>query len=203
VAKYLAQAMERPNTTLHDTKIKQSPESKFAIELIVEDKAITPQVREGLAIASIKRDQTYDVRLINDADYDAAVTLTIDGLSMFAFSEVVDKEKQPLYRRVIVPKHTAAIIKGGTLPKTDTFKVVEYSRSAASQMSASLSSIGTITASFALCWEPGRNPPKDEMITLGADSTGRGPRVDDSYTEVRRDFGKIREVIPVRYTRDE
>ena len=203
--KYLAQAMERPNTTLHDTKIKLSPESKFAVELVVEDKAITPQIREGLAFAPVKRDQTYAVRLINDSDYDAAVTLTIDGLSMFAFSEVVDKDKQPLYRCVIVAKHSAAVIKGWhiTNDKTDTFKVVEYSKSAASQMSASLSSIGTITASFALCWEPGKEAPKDEMITLGADGTGRGPRVDDSYTEVRRDFGKIREVIPVRYTRDE
>ncbi len=203
--KYLARAMERPSETLHDTKIKLSSESKFAIELVVDDKAVTPQIREGLAFAPIKRDQTYAVRLINDSDYDAAVSLTIDGLSMFEFSEVVDKDKRPLYRCVIVAKHSSALIKGWhiTNDKTDTFKVVEYSKSAASQMSTSLSSIGTITASFALCWEPGKEAPKDEMITLGGDATGRGPRVDDNYMEVRRDFGKIREVIPVRYTRDE
>ena len=42
---------------------------------------------DGFAFLKINRDEIYAVKLINDSPHDAAVTLTIDGLSVFAFSE--------------------------------------------------------------------------------------------------------------------
>ena len=44
--------------------------------------------------------------MINDSDTDAAVTLTIDGLNMFAFSENLD------YRYVIVRRRVKVVIRG-------------------------------------------------------------------------------------------
>ena len=51
---------------------------------------------------NIRTSERYAIRLINDAPFEVAATLTIDGLSLFAFSG------NPEYSYVIVPRVPAA-----------------------------------------------------------------------------------------------
>ena len=43
--------------------------------------------QDGLAFLTIRRGEVYAVKVNNDSKFDAAVTLTIDGLSMYSFSD--------------------------------------------------------------------------------------------------------------------
>lgn len=163
---------------------------------------------------AIRRNEVYQVRLINDSEQEVAVQLSIDGLSMFAFSELRHKagpkKSEPLYTVVIVPakaigKPGEAIIPGWhrTNEQTDSFQVTAYAQSAAATLRHP-ANIGTITATFQMAWREDHAAPSDEPGKRRGgtgDATGFGPRVDVMYKEVRRNLGVIRDSISVRYTK--
>ena len=129
-------------------------------------------------------------KLINDSDTDAAVTLTVDGLNMFAFSENSD------YRYVIVRKKSQGVIPGWhiTNRRSDSFKVTEYAKSAVAQLLPNSSLVGTVTATFAAAWPRETMPPADErgsrrLVMRGKDATGRGPSVETGYQVAERVVG--------------
>lgn len=146
----------------------------------------------------MKRGETYAVRLINDSDQDAAVALSIGGLSLFTFND----EGENLVH-VMVPARKAALIPGWyrTKGKVNQFKVVGYAESPAAQLLAPTASVGTITAVFAVAWKKGAEPPADElaarlMLNRGERlATGRGPERDIRATQVERHIGLVRTVI--------
>jgi hypothetical protein len=150
------------------------------------------------------------VRLINDSNQEMAVQLKIDGLSMYAFSElrILEGPRQgdPRYTAVIIAPHKSVVIPGWhvTNDKSDKFLVMEYAKSAAGGLNHT-ANVGTITASFQASWPEGEPAPKDEPgRTRGpgsGDATGFGPRIDTKYQEVKRNMGVIRDVISVRYTK--
>lgn len=76
----------------------------YAFEVLVksgeEYRSRKPVEKEGLAFVRIERAEVYAVRLINNSDSEAAATLTIDGLSIFAFSE-------NSYNYVLVPSKSS------------------------------------------------------------------------------------------------
>ena len=205
--KKLGDAIDKPEVHLANTRISAGAGSPYAIEILVKAGA-EPHPRaatkddDGFAFLKIKRGEIYSVKLINDSPYDAAVTLTIDGLNMFAFSE------KSAYTVVIVPAKKSGIIAGWhrTNKVSDSFQVTEYAKSAAAEKLPDASALGTITASFAAAWPKGQPPPEDEAsATKGGrsgDATGKGPPVDALYTEVVRDLGKLRASVSVRYTKD-
>jgi hypothetical protein len=157
--------------------------------------------RDGLALLNIKRGEVYAVKIINDSKHDAAVTLTIDGLSMFAFSTIKG------YEVVIVPAGQAGVVPGWhrTNEKSDSFVVAEYAKSAVAKELPSSSTIGTIHASFKAAWPKDAQPPADEPASAAgardADATARGKPIDSKYTEVVRNIGSLREAISVRYNK--
>lgn len=200
-------SLRKPQTRLKDTRVSASSESPYGIEILVKSgekyAPRTPVDCDHLAFVRIDRDEIYAVRLINDSDEDAAVTLTIDGLNMFAFSEGRD------YEYVIVPKKSSGLIKGWpvTNERSDSFQVTEYSKSAVAGLLPNSSSIGTITATFAAAWPKSAKPPEDEraaqLAMRGADATGRGPTVEAKYQVVERVVGAVRSSVSVRYTKPE
>jgi hypothetical protein len=145
--------------------------------------------------------ERYAIRLINDAPFEVAATVTIDGLSLFAFSENLE------YRYVIVPARSSGEITGWhrTNEEAEEFVVSEYPRSAAATRSLAPSSeLGVITACFAAAWPANGNPPPDEgMEGRSVRATGRGPITRTSLTEVERRTGRLRAAISVRYTKDD
>ena len=143
----------------------------YGIEILVEEAGNLKPRRAHLArhnaLVQLGRDEIYAVRLINRSPYEAAVGLTIDGLSMFAFSE------NQTYEYMIVDPGAEPVITGWhiTNERADAFKVTEYSRSAAARsFSSPGTSVGTITAIFRAAWPEGDSPPVDEPSSRTADS---------------------------------
>ena len=216
----LADSLEKEHrqTATRGTRIAADANSPYAIELLVhrrpgernanrstEDdyEARAADVKQGLAFVQVPRDNIYAVRLINDSPHDAAVALSVDGLSMFAFSENKN------YTQLTVPARSVALVKGWhrTNDVSDSFLVTEYSQSAAAKLLPSDSSrLGTITVSFSAAWDIKGSPPSDEpqtpsQFSKSADGTGRGPELKAKYVEVQRNFGVIRSVVSVRYSK--
>ncbi|QEH38790.1 hypothetical protein OJF2_74000 [Aquisphaera giovannonii] len=199
------------------TRISARAGSPYSIEVLVgpDPGDATPDLqtyrpraatldKDGLAFVNIRRGEVYAVKVSNRADHDVAVTLAIDGLSMFAFSE--NKE----YEVVIVPKGQEGLIPGWhiTNERSDAFHVSEYARSAAAKLLPSSSSVGTISVSFKAAWPADAEPPADEGAvnerSRDADATARGKPVDPKdtrYNEMTRSVGKLRESLGVHYNR--
>ena len=206
--KKLGESLSKPQVHIDGTLISAGPTSPYAVEVVVNG---TPQKAvndDGLAFVKIDRGDTYAVRLVNRSPHDAAVTLTIDGLNVFAFSELRQKDGphrgDPLYARVIVPAKGSSLIKGWhkTNEVSDSFLVTEYAKSAAATLNQK-AGVGTITATFAAAWSGREDRPKDEpyFVEAGGDATGFGPPVDAKFTVVKREIGRTRAAVSVRYTK--
>jgi hypothetical protein len=199
-------ASQEPTTYLVGTQVSASPSSQFGIELMIVEhgKLKTVPVSKdsnGRPFGAIRQDQVYAVRLINHADHDAAVSLSIDGVNVFHFSE---QDPPPKYW--IVPRRQGAkpgetIVRGWdkSAGHSVEFKVVDFPDSAAAQLKLdSNQSIGLITATFAACWENDEDRPRSEGRTR---ATGFGNEVVDPKTLVARQVGQVRDVVTIRYQR--
>ena len=185
-------SIEKPSFFRDGTRVRATKDSPYAMEILVDNEAVTPKNEDGRPFVSVKRTQAYLVRLTNDTDYEAAIALSIDGISMFAFTEdrieSGDQKGNPKYSHVIIPKKSTVEIKGWHInnKQSDSFQVVEFSKSAvAEKLPKSLADVGSVTATFCACWEKDSKPPSGEPEperyadnhSRSADATGRGPRV--------------------------
>jgi len=198
--------IETPKAHIDGTRIGAGPDQPYGLEISVASAGgyvpREPEDESGLAFVDIRRGEIYGISVFNDSDEDAAVTVSIDGLNMFAFSE------NPEYRYFIIPKRSRALIKGWhrTNQISDAFQITEYSKSAVAQLLPESSDVGVITASFATAWPKTKKPPMDEWPAMiagreKADATGRGPEIRETYREVERKVGVTRATISVRYRR--
>lgn len=202
------QASVQPTTYVIGSQVSASPASQFGVELLAVEQGnlrTIPLVTDtsGRPYGQISQDQIYAVRLLNHADHDVAVALSIDGINVFHFSEQV-----PLPNYWIVPRRQG-IIPGETVVRgwdksagrSLEFKVVDFPDSAAARIKlASNNGIGLITATFAACWENDQDRPRSEGRTR---ATGFGNEVVDPKTLVTRQVGQVREVVTVRYQRSD
>jgi hypothetical protein len=198
-------AYTKPRASLDGTAILAGDKAPFGVEVLVDDKPITPKDEDGFGQVALKRDQTYAVRLINRSPLDMAVRLSVDGFNMFAFSELRQDDGPykgaPLYDMVLVPANGSLTIPGWhrTDATADKFQITEYGKTAAAKMQKS-TDIGTITATFCAAWE--KTPPDDEppgARAPGEDGTGFGEPTAVSREPVRRTVGAVRASIAVRY----
>ncbi len=218
----IKEQLDKPRTSLADTRLRTGDGSPFAIEVLVappdpskdgkrtakDYEVRRPEDKEGLAFVPIKRDEVYAVRLMNDAEHDVAVSLTIDGLNLFVFSEEKDpKTGGPAYNHLIVPAKSQFLVRGWYIndEQSDEFKVTSYAKSAAAELKNS-ANVGTITACFHAAWDPKGEPPPGEpksgdTHSQSTDATGRGARFDEKYEIVERKVGALRGAVSVRYTR--
>lgn len=204
----MADAIDKPTTTIANSRISAGPGSPFAMEILVKpDASAIPQPRgaedkDGLAFVPIARGESYQVRLINQSDHEVAVELAIDGLSMFSFSDLRDAGGQPKYKVILVPAKGSATIPGWhrSNDHSEEFEVTEYAKSAAAELK-STANIGTITACFSAAWPENESPPPDEPKSRMANATGRGARIGAKYVEVQRKIGIVRATISARYTK--
>ena len=203
--KVLRESIVAPKANIKGTRVAAEKESPYAVEiaLLKDDDSLTPPLTpvddEGLAFVPIKRGQRYAVTLVNDSDEDAAVTVTIDGLNIFAFSKNKD------YKHVILPKNSKGTIKGWhrTNEKSDSFLITELAKGAAAELGVSSGDVGTITASFAAAWPKDKRPPVADRPLLASrgagNATARGPEIRAKFEEVERRVGSTRAVVSIRY----
>jgi hypothetical protein len=204
----LGEAIDNPQVHLANTRISAGGDSPYAIEVLVKAGGdLRPRAAtkdgDGFAFLKIRRAEAYAVKLVNDSPHDAAVTLTIDGLNVFAFSE------NKAYSHYIVPSKKSLTVPGWHRSNqiSDSFVVTEYAKSAVAESLPSSTSVGTITASFAAAWPQGSTPPDDEASgkkgARSGDATGKGPPVEFKLSEVVREVGRLRASVSVRYSKDE
>lgn len=188
---------------IQGTKIRTTAASPYAVEVLVKKdgkyapRAAAEAKETNRPFVEIHRAEVYALRLHNDSDIEAAVHVTVDGLSVFEFSTIKEK---PFYW--IVPKKDHLDVLGWkiTEEKTDEFKSVDFPAGAAAEKKLSHDEkIGVINALFFASWEDEKNPPPGES---GSKATGRGDRIDDKIKIVTRYIGKLRDSISVRYERE-
>jgi hypothetical protein len=175
-----------------------------------DDYELVPIADEGggLLFANLDKDNIYAIRLINNTDRSAAATVTIDGLNLFAFSEVAG------YRalgKVVIPPRTE--LPGGVLLKgwhhTNThsyaFQVCDVGESAVVGLLGDGPHVQDETGVITVLFAPAADLSKDE--TLPEDepksaslATKKGPLVGQAYVEKDVHIGLDREVISVRYS---
>ena len=204
VDKKLRASVDSPHVHIRGSQLAATRESPYALEILAGPDRNhlaqrIPLNRKGVAFVPIKRKEVYGVRLINNASHEVAVRLTIDGLSLFAFSE------QKGYTCVVIPAKGTAAVGGWHITNTlvHAFSTTEYTQAAAGVLT-SKAPIGTITACFAAAWAEGEPPPPDEPKggSRSGDSTGFGPRVSMSVIQVKRKVGVLRAAVSVRYVKE-
>lgn len=201
----LQKSLDNPKVFFNGTLVSASKSSPYAVEMLIKGPQgylPRPTVEdEGLAFCKIAREELYGMRVYNNSPFDAAVTITVDGLSVFAFSENRN------YTHYIVPAGGKADILGWHRSNriSDSFRVVSYAQSEVAKALPSSASVGTITAVFAAAWDANGSPPPDETARAKgaavADATGRGPAVALKFTEVVKDVGVARSAVSIRYTK--
>ncbi len=189
---------------LAQTRVTSAQDRRYGIEVLVKRggkyQPVEPRLENNDAFAPLARDEVYAVRLYNDTEHEAAATLTIDGIDLFAFCDV-----QPT--ALILKPKSSALVRGWpiTLEKTNEFLVTAYPQSAAFQLK-SLAPVGVINVAFAAAWPKDGTPPPDEPReptrgSRSSDATGHGAATEQKYVAVERKVGVLRASVSVRYTR--
>src|SRR5262249_48526663 len=92
----LEKSLDKPKVHIQGARISAGADSPYAIEILTAPKPggdYTPReaaVQDGLAFVPLSRGEVFGIKLINRSPYGAAVTLSIDGINMYAFSSVKD-----------------------------------------------------------------------------------------------------------------
>ena len=200
-------SVQSPETFLAGTLVAASPVSPYSVEVLVlrhgKYVALPANVdSQSRPFAPLAKNDIYAIRLSNKSDHDAAVRLTIDGVNAFEFSE---QSPQPAYW--VVPKGLdgkpgTLLVKGWGKSSSHSieFKVVDFPESAAARIKLQPSQTGLISASFAACWENESDRPRSEGRTR---ATGFGNEIVDPKTSVKRSIGQVRDVVSIRYERDQ
>ena len=184
--------------------------SPHRIEVLVRNKLtgqFEPRAAEnkgGLAFTTLGLADEYAVRIINDADYDVGVKLTIDSLSMFEFSKIEPYRKLQM---VWIGAHSSGVITGWHIDnfQTQAFEIDALPKSAAFQKGCQEGDIGTISAQFFASWV-GPKPPDVELRGQGRAGnenlvgTKIGRAVEQKYGEKVAQFGvSLLATVTIRY----
>ncbi len=204
-AKDLKKSILNPSIHIEgNTKTIAKQGSPYAMEIVVNEHALPIEDDQGLGFVHIEKGDKYSIRLFNNSPLEAAVRLTIDGLSVFEFSDIRNaKTGKPKYTYYIIPPHKHIELKGWHKSNkiVHSFLVTSYSESAAATIDHK-NDIGTITAQFSAAWPKGSPPPRDEsLVGRGDKATGFGPPVEQISKEVEREVGRLRAAISIRYDR--
>lgn len=197
-----ASVLNAPRAAISGNETRPSDQSLFGIEVLVRNGessiARKPSLDEGRSYVKLHKGEEYIVRLHNHAPFEAAVTLSIDGLNMFTFSKAGNVDSQ-----VLVPAGKAADIRGWFIDPhaARSFEISSYGDSEAAKLGA-VGDIGTITARFSAAWRSPQDRPADEPRTKGpAIGTKLGQPLKQEFTQVSRTIGRPRAFVSVRYHR--
>jgi hypothetical protein len=209
----LEKSLDKPKVVVQGSRVSAA-DSPYAVEILAAPQrgakyqAKTATEKNGQAFVPLSRGEVFGIRLINKSPHEAAVTLTLDGLNMFAFSDVKDaKTGQPRFRVVFVPAGQEVFLPGWhrTNEVSEEFVITEFPKSAAATLK-STAPTGTITATFAAAWPKDKQPPADEPAgadanSRSADAIGRGAHVQQKFVEIERHIGVVRATVSVRYSK--
>lgn len=195
-----ADAVIRPTGAVEGAEIRAATDSPFGIEVRVrrgttrDSDPRLPELVDGRPFVKLAEGQEYIVRLSNHSGAEAAVALSIDGLSMWAFSA-----DGRIDRHIILPPGGSADIPGWFIDDdtSEAFEVGTYGKSAAKLKLVPVSAVGVITAAFSESIEGGDKGGEDATL-----ATVRGRQIDQKFVTVKRVIKPVQAVVSVRYRRD-
>jgi hypothetical protein len=202
----LRKQYDRPPLKLESTKIKVSPNSKYAVEVLTRPagggplKVLTPRGDKGQAYVEIKKGEEYVLRLYNNSAYEAAVSITIDGVDAFQFYEPAAARPGSY---LIGPRQARQV--NGWMRNTNevnAFLVGSFIDSAAYQVLRGSKQIGTITVCFHPCWKGPKPPPGYEGArNLNPNATGLGRKIGEKSQVIKRTIGPLAAAVSIRYNK--
>jgi hypothetical protein len=204
----LKKDLEKPPLHLADTKIKTAKDSPYAVEVLVQKQgkgefvAALPEDNDGKPYVALKKGDVYRLRLHNGAKFEAAVTVTIDGVDAFQFFAPEKDKARPT--SFLVAPTSARDVKGWprSTEKLNEFLVGSYSESAAAEVLKSSAKLGTITLCIFPCWVGKTPPPEYEGTRSTNDNgTGIGKEIKEKSNVVQRTFGPLVTSITIRYNK--
>lgn len=197
------EARRDPQVKVEGTEIRGTS-GTYGVEILVKDgtgyvaRKADPD-RLGRPFVPLANDDIYGIRLINDSKHEAAVDLSIDGVSCFAFSEAGAKfwVLDPGQEIDVLGWHL-------TNEKSAEFKVVaDFPDTAAAKLNLKPSKkVGLITVSFSACWTDDSERPDDEPVLAGR-GTGVGAEFEFQTEKVTRTIGQTRDTLSIRYEREQ
>lgn len=156
---------------------------------------------QGHATIDLKIGDRYVLRLFNDSEYEAAANVTVDGVSVFAFSG------QPR-SQFLVASGKSTEVKGWVKDneKGNRFEITRNTPELEKLFGAGdQSNVGAITVSFSASWKNGEKPPADEstLVARGVDGlrTTLGEPTEQTITQVPREIGNVRSTVTIRYSK--
>jgi tetratricopeptide (TPR) repeat protein len=202
----IVRRLEKPSVHIQDSKVSAREASPYAVEVLrmpaagAAAEAVRAKEKDGQAFVDINKDDRFQIRIHNRTDKEAAVSLSIDGLDSFAFSDAREpRTGAPKFRHYIIPPRSAVTVAGwnlhvGAAQAYAAFQVTEYVSAVVSGAVATpYGKPGVITVTFA---EARQGAPR----SVG-ETTGLGPVISRTWESVQRTIRPVREVVSVRFTR--
>jgi hypothetical protein len=204
--KAIKEALVRPSVFREGSKVKATKDALYSVEVLVDGRARQPEDVKGQAFVALDKGEVFVVKVTNGSPYEAAVALTLDGLSAFTFSkDRKEKTGAPRYTYFLVGAGKSLLIKGWFRDREESlsFKVVDFKDSALAKAGRDANmlrndpKVGTLTACFHVAWS-GEKPPETREVG-SPPRIGFGPGVKTKFTEVKRSIGVLREAVSIRY----
>ncbi|HBE70818.1 MAG TPA: hypothetical protein DDW52_21950, partial [Planctomycetaceae bacterium] len=143
--------LEAPSGMDAESIIRPSQQSDFGLEVLLKSgNSLSPRearlAERRRAFIDLHRGEEYVVRLHNNANFEVAVELTIDGVNVFQLAENAALKGS----KVIIAPNRTAVVPGWfrNLSESNQFKIGAYQESVAKEQMAPLADVGTITATF-------------------------------------------------------
>lgn len=192
---------------IEGTQIFADAISPYGIEILVGGIPVKPELRGKEVFVPLKRDDEYEIRLINRSGFMASNTINIDGLNSFTFSDLKNDKGEPQFNSFIVSPEDDVTIAGWfrDLKTVDAFRISEYAKSAAASLNQT-QGIGTVQVIVAAAWPEGTAPPlelNEKSRRALPDGTARGRTKEQASKPVAVEVGEVRASICVRYSTGE
>ena len=207
VNKHLKKELKSPPVALEDSMVKTGKQSPYAVEILhrkagnesAMHEFLVPVLQSGMAAVDVPSGNEYIIRLHNRSTYEAAITLTIDGVDLFQF-HAPDGRRPTM---CLVPAGKSMDVEGWPFGrgKAKAFLVGGFADAAANKVLKGSSSIGTITAAFHPAWQ---GPTPEEFAgtrSSQSNATGFGREFQQNQGVVERKIGPLFEAISLRYAK--
>lgn len=208
----------KPVVFIKGNSVSSDDNKTFEMQILKTQKSsdtnlpVKPEMdTNGLPFCKLSEGDIYKVKLVNNAKYDVAVSLSIDGMSMFVVSdkEFLTENGNPKHNFLILNPNESIVVNGWfkSPKKSSEFVVGKYDQSVVARIGKKQeTNSGVITANFHAVSINGKPLPEGEPknpddFSQSPLATKEGALVNEKFQMIKDvKFGIVRACIAVRYT---